>query len=90
MADSISIKKNLLSYATIEKFARMRGYEWYQPVMEPQWVAWLIEILKQSPDTPELFPHSKWATIQRLQNLIAVAAAGERFVYGEKVFMGNL
>lgn len=79
MADSIWIKRELWSYEAIEKFARRRGYEWYQPVMEPQWVAWLIEILKQSEDIPELFPHGKWATIQRLQNLLCAAAAGDRF-----------
>lgn len=78
MSDSINMK-DLLSWHALKSFANSRGYEWFQVWTEPQWVAWLIEILKQSDDDPLLFPHGKWATIQHLQGKVAAMAAGERF-----------
>lgn len=78
MSDSINMRE-MHSYPDWERYARRRDYEWFQPQMEPQWVAWWVEILKQSEDTPELFPHGKWASIQRLQAKLAVEAASERF-----------
>lgn len=80
MSDCISLRTRLLAgtYRCLEQLARRRGWEWFQPCTEPEWVCWLIEILKQSDDDPNLFPHGKWATIQNLQGLVAAAAAGER------------
>ena len=69
----------MLSYPAWKRYASRRGYEWFQPFMEPQWVAWWIEVLKQSDDSPDLFPHGKWASIQYLQGKLAAIAAGERF-----------
>jgi hypothetical protein len=78
VSDSINMRE-MHSYPDWERFARRRNYEWFQPIMEPEWVAWWIEILKQSEDVPDLFPHGKWASIQRLQAKLSVVAAGERF-----------
>lgn len=38
--------------------------------MEPEWVAWLTFRLKYVPDSEEVFPKGKWATIQRLQQMV--------------------
>lgn len=76
-SDAIHIG-GMLSYRALEKFAYRRQWDWFQKWIEPQWLAWLIEILKQSDDDADLFPHGKWATIQILQGKVAVAAAGER------------
>jgi hypothetical protein len=78
MSDFINMRE-MHSYPDWERFARRRNFEWFQPQMEPQWVCWWTEILKQSEDLPELFPHGKWASIQQLQGKVAVAAAEERF-----------
>src|SRR5580700_170867 len=77
VSDSIHMQ-GLLSWYALKAFGERRGYEWLQPYTEPQWVAWLIEILKQSDDDESLFPHGKWATIQHLQGKVAAMAAGER------------
>lgn len=77
MSDSINMKE-LHSYHAFKAFAGRRGYGWFQEFTEPQWVAWFIEILKQSDDDPLLFPNGKWATIQHLQGKVAAMAAGER------------
>lgn len=37
--------------------------------MEPGEMLVLIERLKKATDTEQIFPHGKWATIQRLQDL---------------------
>jgi len=78
MSDSINMQE-LFSWHALKAFAQRRDWEWFQPWTEPQWVAWLIEILKQSDDDPLLFPHGKWATIQHLQGKVAAMAAGERY-----------
>jgi hypothetical protein len=74
------------SYRAWERFAEQREWiEWFHRWIEPQWLAWFIEILKQSDDDPELFPHGKWASIQVLQGKIAAAAAGERHTIPQKL-----
>ena len=80
MSDSISLKERLKpdTYRAFESLAIRREWEWFQPCIEPQWACWLIEILKQSDDDAELFPHGKWATIQYMQGMVAAMAAGER------------
>ncbi len=70
---------DLLSFRTFQAFAERRGWdEWFRPYIEPQWLCWFIEIMKQSDDDPALFPHGKWATIQVLENKVAAMAAGLR------------
>jgi hypothetical protein len=66
-----------------------RALEWYSDAhdyvdwlgdrryIDGTWFAWLIALLKEEPDTPELFPKGKWATIQRMQDLLAIAAREE-------------
>ena len=81
MSDSISLKQRLSpdAWHALEGFAGRRDYEWFQPVIEPQWAAWLIEILKQCDDNEALFPRGKWATIQVIQGIVAARASAERF-----------
>jgi hypothetical protein len=56
----------------LDRYAEQHGYEeWLKGWMEPQWAAWLTFLLAAEEDTPELFPHGKWATIQHIQSLIA-------------------
>ena len=38
--------------------------------MEPADAAWLMALLKLCPDSKELFPHGKWASIQFLEQLV--------------------
>lgn len=84
MSDAINMKE-LLSWHALKAFAVRRDYEWLQELTEPQWVCWLTEILKQSDDDEQLFPHGKWATIQHLQGKVAAIAAGERHqVFAER------
>jgi hypothetical protein len=42
--------------------------------MEPEDAAWLLVLLKMSPDTEQLFPHGKWASIQYLEGLVEAEA----------------
>ena len=66
------------SFRAWDAFASSRGWEWFQKWIEPEFLAWFIEILKQSDDDPLLFPHGKWASIQQLEGKVWVAAAGLR------------
>ncbi len=62
----------------LERYAEKHGYdEWVRRWSEPQWLAWLIALLQEEPDSPELFPHGKWATIQHMRTLLAEAARAE-------------
>lgn len=57
----------------LEVYASERNYgEWLRSkgFMQPEWLAWLTFLLQAEPDTEELFPHGKWATIQQLQGLV--------------------
>jgi hypothetical protein len=45
--------------------------------IEPRWFAWLVALLKEETDTPELFPKGKWATIQRMEELLSESAKAE-------------
>jgi hypothetical protein len=54
------------TWDALEKYAEKHDYcEWFRRYTQPQWAAWLIFLLKAEPDLKELFPHGKWATIQR-------------------------
>jgi hypothetical protein len=69
---------SMLSFRAFERWGEEHGYEeWLRSWIQPQWAAWLVFLLQAEPDTPELFPHGKWATIQRLQELVLLAAAQE-------------
>ena len=38
-------------------------------------MSWLALVIEQLPDTPTLFPHGKWATVQHLQNQLTRSRA---------------
>lgn len=38
--------------------------------LQPEQAAWMVFILKATPDDPETFPKGKWATIQILEQLV--------------------
>lgn len=66
------------SWKALEMYAELHGYdEWFRRYMQPQWAAWLVFMLKAEPDTAELFPHGKWATIQRIEDLTLGSAQHE-------------
>lgn len=68
----------LLSWPVFEDWGFERGYsEWLHTWSEPQWIAWLLWILKAEPDDSTVFLHGKWATIQRIEELLAIAAKKE-------------
>ena len=79
MSDFIDL--NQLSPDTkyaLEQYAIGFGYDsWLKTFMEPHWFAWLIELLKGEPDTEDLFPKGQWATVQRMQELLADAVRAE-------------
>lgn len=37
-------------------------------------MAWLVLVLRETPDTAERFPHGKWATIQSIESQLVAAA----------------
>jgi len=66
-------------YALTERYAYQRQLDsWLRPLIEPQWCAYLIVLLKQEPDTAALFPKGKWATIQVLETLLQQAIINDR------------
>lgn len=66
------------SYALLETYAYQRDFDpWLHKFIEPQWFAWLIALLKAEPDNEEFFPKGKWATIQRLEQLLENAVTAE-------------
>ena len=61
----------------LEKYSDSNDFtEWLGDRMwvQSQWFAWLVALLKEEQDTAELFPKGKWATIQRMQDLLADSA----------------
>lgn len=69
---------DLLSYKTFEDWGFDRGYnEWLHQWIEPQWLSWLIFILREVPDDPSFFTYGKWATIQAMEDRIIKAARKE-------------
>lgn len=68
-----------LSYvarSAIKEFCTVRGLsELYESsVYDPKNCAWLLFLLRAAPDHTEWFPHGKWATLQRLEQIIDSAA----------------
>lgn len=45
-----------------------------QLLSPPETMAWLVLLLKQIPDTEEVFPHGKWATIQNIESQLEECA----------------
>jgi hypothetical protein len=41
----------------------------------PEPIAWLWFVLREMPDTPERFPHGKWATLQHIESQLRECAA---------------
>jgi hypothetical protein len=64
----------------LEQYSDAHDYtEWLgdRGCIDGPWFAWLIALLKEEVDTPELFPKGKWATLQRMEDLLVVAAKEE-------------
>lgn len=57
------------TYRALEELASRQGWRDLSKYVEPGEMLLLIERLKKATDTEQIFPHGKWATIQRLQDL---------------------
>lgn len=57
------------TYRALEGLTSRHGWRDLSKYIEPGELLLLIERLKRAVDTDEIFPHGKWATIQRLQDL---------------------
>ena len=69
-----------LTRRALREYSSAHGYdEWLEERhwIQPHWFAWLVALLKEEKDTPELFPKGKWATIQRMEELLAESARAE-------------
>jgi hypothetical protein len=66
---SIHLKPVLSFDALVDLSERMDWAPLYAWV-EPDTLAWLVCKLKHVPDTPDVFPHGKWALIQHLTVLL--------------------
>ena len=66
-----------LAYGALENLSTARDWVDIQPYMEPEPVAWLVYRLEVEPDNEDYFPSGKWATIQRLQEMLRKEAALE-------------
>lgn len=70
-----------LSYETrlaIQVYSSAHDYD--EMIGDRSWLslhnfAWLVVMLSAEEDTPELFPKGKWATLQRMQDLMHEGAA---------------
>ena len=67
-------RRALEEYGDAHSFEEWLGDRGY---IDGTWFAWLVALLKEETDTPELFPKGKWATIQRMEVLLALAAKTE-------------
>lgn len=57
------------TYRALEDLVSRHDWRSISKYMEPGEMLVLIERLKKATDTEQIFPHGKWATIQRLQDL---------------------
>ncbi len=79
MSDSIYLK-DAVSWETFAALARIsmgRGWNEIRTLMEPCDIAWLTFRLAVIEDTETNFPKGKWATIQRLQDILRKAVVEE-------------
>ena len=58
------------TYYALEKLRSEFGWVDIYEYMEPELIAYLACRLKFVPDNADYFPKGKWATIQRLQDLV--------------------
>ena len=71
MSDSINLRQlSPDTYAALERLSADMDWPDWQGYMEPEWVAWLTYRLEFVEDNEKTFPLGKWATIQRLQELV--------------------
>jgi hypothetical protein len=64
----------------LEEYSQKWGYEEWLAArswVESQWFAWLVALLKAEPDTHDLFPKGKWATIQEMEGVLQESARAE-------------
>jgi hypothetical protein len=69
----MSIHIGKLSAPAFGGIARWCEAHGWSPLMtweSPERVAWLTYLLRHVPDSEDVFPSGKWATIQRLQELV--------------------
>lgn len=69
----MSIHMRVLSpdvYSALERLIADRQWAELYDWMEPESVAWLVWRLKFVDDTDLYFPRGKWATIQRIEQLL--------------------
>jgi hypothetical protein len=62
-----------LTRRALRAYSDQHGFdEWLEERhwIDARWAAWLIALLKAEADDPELFPKGKWATIQRMEELL--------------------
>jgi hypothetical protein len=64
--------------STIDALDRL-GLGDFSRVETPERMAWVACILRDLDDTPETFPHGKWATIQSIENQVCAAARARAF-----------
>ena len=76
MSDSINLRLlDPSTYSALGQLHSARGWRDWTAYSEPEHVAWLCFRLEQEPDSEGVFPKGKWATIQRLQDMVRNAAA---------------
>lgn len=73
-----------LTYRALQDLSLTRNWADITPYMEPELVAWLIFRLEVESDSDESFPNGKWATIQRLQDMLRKHAAEEAALADER------
>ena len=77
-SDSINLRQ--LKPDTLQALANLcsrKGWADLYGYGEPEQIAWLSFLLEFVDDSEEVFPRGKWATIQRLQDLVREAARRE-------------
>lgn len=62
------------TYKALENLSEKRHWPDLYYYMAPEQIAWLVIKLEFIPDSTEVFPKGKWATIQRLQEMVREAA----------------
>lgn len=59
-----------MTYDALDALGAERNWSPLFKWIEPETCAWLVERLKHVPDSPDVFPNGKWATIQRLEEML--------------------
>ena len=62
------------TYRALEFLSCKRNWPDIQAYMEPELIAWLAFKLEREDDDEVYFPKGKWATIQRLQDMLRTEA----------------